>query len=91
MEAWLGHTVRRRLAQAHEATTVMPSMVATDESITRWQGTARAWQGLRRKPEGAGIEISSVISLYNGSCGGVDLHDTLVVPQLRVLPEDVLR
>ena len=89
--SWLAHTVRRRSMQAYEATAVMPSMMAMDEFTTRWQGTARARQGLPRKPEGAGIEINSVTSLYNTSFGDADWHDTLVVPQPRVLPEDVLR
>ena len=77
--------------QAYEATAVMPSMMAMDESTTRLQGTARAQQGLRRIPEGAGIEINSVRAHNNLCFGGVDRRDSLVVPQQRVLPEDVLR
>ena len=66
-------------------------MMATDESTTRWQGTARVRQRLDFAPERSGINISSIISHYNTSFAGVDRQDALVVSQRRVLPEDVLR
>ena len=91
MEPWLGHTVRQCSAQAHKATAVTTSIMTMDESIMRCQGTPRARQRLVRKPEGAGIETSSIISYYNSSFAGVDRYDTLAVPQQSVLPEDVLR
>jgi hypothetical protein len=62
-----------------------------DECTLRFQGMASARRGLRLKPEGSGVEINSILSLYNQSYGGVDRHDALVVLQQRVLPEDVLR
>ena len=87
----MASTVRRHSRQAYEAPAVTPSMMAMDESTVRWQGRPRAWQGLPRKPERAGLEISSIISLYNSSSAGIDRHDALVVLEQRVLPEDVLR
>ena len=89
--ASLAHTVRRRSAEAHEATEEMPSMLAMDEAMERWRGTPQARQGLPRPPIRAGVNISTIISLYNSSLGSVDIHDTLVMPQWRVLPEDVVR
>ena len=65
--------------------------MATDESMTCWQGTARVRQRLAFKPEPYGIEISSILSHYNTSYAGVDRHDALVVSQRQVPPEDVLR
>ena len=54
----------------------------------RWAGAAC---GAHDIPEGAGIEINSVRAHNNLCFGGVDRRDSLVVPQQRVLPEDVLR
>ena len=34
LQPWLGHTVRRRSAQAHKATAVMPSMVVGSAGCT---------------------------------------------------------
>ena len=65
--------------------------MAIDEGTFRFQGTALARRGLRLKPEGSGVQINSILSLYNQSYGGVDRHDALVLPQQHVLPEDVLR
>lgn len=94
-EPWLAHTVRRRSTRAHEAPAVIPSSMAMDESDTRWQGRARVRQGLPRKPEGAGVEISPMISMYNSSMAGVDRSDARVVSRVvfeqQVLPEDVIR
>ena len=84
-------TVWRRSVQAFEATAVVPAMLAIDECTVRWQGKARAWQGLPRKPVGAGAHVSSILSHYNSSFAGVDRLDTLVVHELQMLPEDVLR
>ena len=66
-------------------------MMAMDELAVRWQRTPRARQRLPFKPDATGIEIYSVISLYNQSYSGVDWHDALVLPVLQVQPEDVLR
>ena len=41
----------------------------------RWQGRPQAWQGLPRRPVRAGVETSSIISLYNSSFAGIDRHD----------------
>ena len=89
--ASMAQTVRQCSAEAHEATTAMPSWMAMDESTVRWQSTARARQHLPFNPVGAGVDISSIISSYNSSLAGVDRHDTLLVPEQQVLAEDVLR
>ena len=83
--------MRRHSAQAHEATAVWPSIMASDESTVRWQGTARVRQRLAFAPEHSGINISSILSLYNTSFAGVDRHNALVVSPRQGLPEDVLR
>ena len=88
---WLTHDVRRRSEQAHEAAAVMPQLLAIDEGTVAFRGTARVWQGVPRKPGRAGIEITSMISIYNTPRTSVDLHDALRDPQRRVQPEDVLR
>ena len=69
----------------------MPAVVGIDELMVSFRGTARARRGLRSMPEGIGVEISFTLSDYNQFYGGVDRHDALMVPQQRVLPEDVLR
>ena len=69
-------------------------MVGINELMVSYRGTARARRGLRSMPEGIGVEISFTLSDYNQFYGGVDMHDTCVVPRQRVeqvLPEDVLR
>ena len=67
-------------------------MLVIDECASRWQGKAQAWQGLPRKPVGAGVQVSTVLSHYNCSYASIDRHDALVVHQQQVLlPEDVLR
>ena len=87
--------MRRRLVQAHEATAVVPSIMTMDESTARWQGTPLAQQRLAFVPKHSGINISSILSLYNTSFAGVDRHacrhDALVVSPRQGLPEDVLR
>ena len=87
----MAQTVRRRSAEACEATTGMPSLMAMDESTVRWQGMGGVRSRSPFKPMGAGVEISSMVSSYNSSLAGIDRHDTLLVPEQQVLPEDVLR
>ena len=77
--------------QAHEATAVVPSIMTMDESTARWQGTPLAQQRLAFVPKHSGINISSILSLYNTSFAGMDRHDALVVSSRQGLPEDVLR
>ena len=77
--------------QAHEAPAVTTSMMAMNEPTVRWDGTACVWQGLSRKPEGAGIEICSIYSHYNSLFAGIGRHDALLAFEQQVLPEDVLR
>ena len=69
----------------------MPSILDMDESTAPWQGTGRARLRLGFMPERSGANISSILSLYNSSYAGMDRHNALVLPQRRVLPEDVLR
>ena len=72
----------------------MPSIMTMDESAASLQSTARARQHLPFVSELSAINISSIISLYNGSFAGVDIHGAkraLVEVSRRVLPEDVLR
>ena len=69
--------------------------MAMDESTVRWQGMGGVRSRSPFKPinqsMGAGVEISSMVSSYNSSLAGIDRHDTLLVPEQQVLPEDVLR
>jgi hypothetical protein len=88
---FMAGTVQRRSVQAYEATAVVPAMLAMDECTVRWQGKAQARQGLPRKPVGAGVHVSSILSHYHHSFAGVDRHDALAVLRQQVLPEDVLR
>ena len=72
----------------------MPAVVGIDELMVSFRGTARARRSLGLKPKGIGYQCSFTLSDYNQFYGGVDMHDTFVVPQQRVeqvLPEDVLR
>ena len=83
----MARTAWRRSEQAFEVDAVM----SIDESTARFRGRAWARKHLPLMPEGAGVDINYVLSHYNSFLGGVDGHDTLLVPQQRVLPEDVLR
>ena len=65
--------------------------MSIDESTARFLCRTWARKRLPLMPEGAGFDINSVFSYYNSFLGRVDGHDTLMVPQQRVLPEDVLR
>lgn len=73
---WLVQKVRRHSEQAFQ----MPAVMAIDESTLRFQGTAWQRRGLPSKPEGTGVQISSILYDYNTSYGGVDIHDRLMVP-----------
>ena len=64
---------------------------AIDEFTLRFQSRAWARRGLPSKLMKAGIDIPTILAVYNQSMSGVDRHDALVVLQERVLPEDVLR
>ena len=92
--ASLAQTVRRRSVEAFEATTGMPSLMAVDESIMRWLGMVRvrtATLSHQSSAVGAGVKQSSILSSYNSYLAGVDRHNTLLVPEQLVLPEDSLR
>ena len=73
----MAQTVRRRSAEACEATTGMPSLMAMDESTVRWQGMGGVRSRSPFKPMGAGVEISSMVSSYNSSLAGID-SDTIL-------------
>ena len=75
--ASMAQTVRRRSAEACEATTGMPSLMAMDESTVRWQGMGGVRSRSPFKPMGAGVEISSMVSSYNSSLAGID-SDTIL-------------
>ena len=66
-------------------------MLDMDEQTEPWQGMGRARRRLGFMPERSGVNISSILSLYNSSFAGVGRHNALVQPHRRVLPEDVLR
>jgi hypothetical protein len=85
--SWLPQTARRLLQHAHEVAAVM----AVDEPMVRFQGTAWARRRVPRMPEGTGINVSSTIPDYNHFLGGVDQHDATLLPRQHLLAEDVLR
>ena len=62
-----------------------------DECTKRFEGSAWATRRLPLAPERDGINMPFTIAHYNQSYGGIDRHDALLVPEQRVLPEDVLR